>query len=148
MACPYFYPVEPEKSWTKPPRLPLGDPYNGFCRVDPMREWMPDQLTLRDCCNLGQAREKCARFPKGPGPDAIRFSVTRDQDDVLRIVFVREQNNATLEHGTLEYSSTTEQFLNGSNPSEVIRRQAKAYAESYLRRKSDPDTTAKNPHRR
>jgi hypothetical protein len=147
MACPYFYPIErfDEKAWTKHPRLPLGDPYTGFCHADPMREWIPDGETLRERCNLGSART-CKRFPKEQGPDAVRFSITSDQDNVLKIFFVRERDHATVDHGVLEYQGG--RFLNGSDPSELLRKQARAYAESYLRRKNEPDLAAKNPHRR
>jgi hypothetical protein len=110
-----------------------------------MRETMPDAETLRELCNLGNART-CKRFPKETGPDAIRFSIASDQDSVLKIFFVRARDHATVDHGVLEYQGG--RFLNGSDPSELLRKQARAYAESYLRRKNDPDLAAKNPHRR
>ncbi len=149
MACPFFYPLErfDDKAWTKRPRLPLGDPYTGFCHADPMREWLPDQQTLRERCNVGSA-QGCGRFPKEAGPDAVRFSITSDHNNVLRIFYVRERNHATLDHGVLDMAAETREFLNGSAPGELLRKQARAYAESYLRRKQDPDLAAKNPHRR
>ncbi len=149
MACPFFYPLErfDDKAWTKRPRLPLGDPYTGFCRADPMRETLPDRKTLQEFCNVGSARA-CGRFPKESGPDAVRFSITSDQNGVLRIFFVRERDHATVDHGVMEFGIETGQFLNGAAPGELLRSQARAYAESYLRRKKDPDLTAKNPHRR
>ncbi len=148
MACPYFYPIErfDAKAWSKHPRLPLGDPYTGFCRVE-IRDVMPDQETLRHFCNLGGSRA-CPRFPKDAGPDAVRFSVSSDQQDRLKVFWVQERDHATVGHGVLEYSVASSQFLNGSNPGELLRKQARAYIESYLRRKTDPDTTARNPHRR
>lgn len=148
MACPFFYPIErfDDKTWAKRPRLPLGDPYTGFCHADPMKEWMPDQGTLRELCNLGAARN-CSRFPAEGGPDAVRFSVTSDQNSVLRIMYVHERNHETVDHGVLEYSIATGQFLSGAETPELLRKQARAYAESYQRRKTEPEA-ANNPHRR
>jgi len=148
MACPFFYPIEcfDDKTWTRRPRMPLGDPYSGFCHADPMREWMPDQNTLRENCNL--SARGCPRFRDEIGPDAVRFSVISDRDDVLKIFYVRERDNATLDHGVMEYSVASGHFVNGSDPGDVLRKQALAYAESYLRRKQQPDLKARNPHRR
>lgn len=148
MACPFFYPIErfDDKTWTKRPRLPLGDPYTGFCHADPMREWMPDQDTLRELCNLGSAG-KCSRFPAEGGPDAVRFSVTSDQNNVLRIMYVRERSQATVDHGVVEFCTESGKFLNGGEPSDLLGKQVRAYAESYQRRKTEPEP-ANHPHRR
>ncbi len=149
MACPYFYPRErfEDRAWVKPPRLPLGDPHTGVCRVDPMREWMPDSETLKECCNIGYARQRCSRFPEGDGPDAMRFSVVTDADAVLKIFFVAEHDHEPSEHGNLECSADSGKFLGGS-ANELIQAQAEAYAASYIRRKRQPEETARNPHRR
>jgi hypothetical protein len=149
MACPFFYPTErfPESAWRKHPRLPLGDPYSGVCRVDPARDWTPDQNTLRECCNLGYARRRCPRFPRGGGPDALRFSVVDDEEGTLRIFYVAEQEHSPVEHGTIEYAVATNRFLNGDT-SETFQKQARAYAESYLRRKHEPEDESRSPHRR
>lgn len=147
MACPYFYPQERLDKKAKRPRLPLGDPYTGLCRVDPMRDWRPDEAILRECCNLGYARGKCSRFPQEAGPDAIRFSITGDEDGVLKVFFVTEQGHTAVEHGTLEYSATERKFLQG-HPNQLLEKQAQAYADSYLLRKHQPEHEAKNPHRR
>lgn len=151
MACPYFYPVErfAESAWRKHPRLPLGDPYTGVCRVDPVRDSLPDEATLKQFCNLGYARQGCPRFPADAGTDAYRFSVVSDEDGAIRIFYVSELNHETLEHGTLEYKVDTRQFTgkNTSN-SQTFGRQAEAYVASYLRRKLEPDTEARNTHRR
>lgn len=149
MACPFFYPVErfQDREWPTPPRLPLGDAYHGMCCVNPTRETRPEMETLRQHCNLGYARGKCSRFPAGSGPDAVRFMVAGDQDDVLKLHYVVEKNHAPLEHGPMEYSLAESRFAVGHS-SELLRRQAQAYLESYLRRKSDPQTRAHHPHRR
>jgi hypothetical protein len=149
MACPYFYPLDrfDAKAWTKHPRLPLGDPYTGLCRVDPMRDWLPDQTTLREFCNQGYARARCPRFPEGPGFDAVRFSVTADQGSLLHIFYVREEDHQAREHGNLQYSADCHHFVQAPED-DLFRKQAGAYAESYLRRKQQPEEQARNPHRR
>ena len=149
MACPYFYPVErfQEREWPTPPRLPLGDPYHGMCLVNPTRETRPDMETLRQYCNLGYARGKCPHFPKDSSADAVRFMVARDQDTLLKLQYVVEKDHSPLEHGPLEYSLDGKRFLVGHS-SELLRRQAQAYAESYQRRKTDPQLRAHHPHRR
>jgi hypothetical protein len=149
MACPYFYPVErfEDREWPTPPRLPLGDPFHGMCLVDPTRETRPDMDTVRHHCNLGYARGKCPRFPNDSGPDAVRFMVAGDQERVLKLQYVVEKDHAPLEHGPLEYSLEGGRFLVGHS-SELLRRQAQAYVESYLRRKRDPQIRAHHPHRR
>jgi len=147
MACPYFYPGETLAARGKHPRMPLGDPYAGVCRVDPLREWRPDDDTLARACNLGYARKTCPRFPKGSGADAFRFSVAADEDGVLKIFFVCERNHSALEHGTLDFSVSHSKFVN-RHTNDLLMRQAEAYIESYLRRKSHPEALARNPHRR
>jgi hypothetical protein len=146
MACPYFRPQERLADEGKRPRLPLGDPYAGVCRADPGREWRPDENTLRVSCNVGYAAS-CRRFPRGEGPDAIRFSVIGDEAGALRIFYVAERGHTALEHGALEYSSNQGKFLS-EHPNQLLNEQAQAYAESYLRRKRDPEDLARNPHRR
>jgi len=149
MACPYFFPVVKfeDKAWAKPPRLPLGDPYAGVCCVDPLREWRPDETTLREYCNRGYARKNCSRFPEDAEADAVRFAVTKDQDVVVTIYYVLEKDRRPVEHGSLEYSTETRRFTS-DDASGLLLKQAQAYVESYLRRKSQPDSEARNPHRR
>jgi hypothetical protein len=147
MACPYFYPVErlEESAWRKHPRLPLGDPYAGVCRADAMHEWAPDEATLKECCNVGYARERCPHFPRDGNPDAFRFSVVSDEGGRLKIFYIAEWGHAPADHGTFEYAGG--KLLNG-HAGETLAKQARAYAESYLRRKHEPDNAARNPHRR
>jgi hypothetical protein len=134
MPCPYFHPVG-QLAWPNAPRLPLGDAYAGRCEADPGFPADPDPATLRDCCNLGYARGKCARFPDANGPDAVRFAVTADQGGYVTIYWVREKGHEPFDHGPLEYSRDTEGFTSGS-AGPAVQRQAHAYVASYLRRKS------------
>lgn len=149
MACPFFFPIErfADKAWSKPPRLPLGDPYQGVCYVDPMREWRPDEATLRQACNVGYVRQRCSRFPKDAAADAVRFSALSETNGTLNLYYVIEKNYTPLEHGPLEYSILERRFLR-SHSSALVLKQAQAYVESYLRRKSEPQDQANNPHRR
>ena len=149
MACPYFYPVErfEDRDWPGAPRLPLGDPYHGMCCVQPTRETRPDPEILRQYCNLGYARGKCSRFPNEAGPDALRFMVAGEQDGAVRLFYVVEKDHAPVEHGPMEYSLEQGRFVEGPS-NDLLRRQAQAYIESYLRRRTDPQARAHNPHRR
>jgi hypothetical protein len=149
MACPYFFPTErfAESAWPKHPRLPLGDPYNGICRADPMRERSPAAQTLRECCNVGRASHRCSHFPKEDGPDAIRYSVASDAEDVIRIFYVAERANRSVDHGTVEFETATGLFRDGP-AGETLEKQARAYVESYLRRKQEPEQHSRSPHRR
>jgi hypothetical protein len=131
MSCPYFYPVEPRASTAI---LPLGDRWAGVCRAVPNLPWQPDEATLRRLCNLGYARGTCARFPSGEGPDAVRFTVSRDQGASLRIYYVLERDHHPFAHGPLDYSVAGGAFVNPP-AGETMTRQAQAYVESYLRRK-------------
>ncbi len=147
MACPYFYPLEPDPEWHKHPRLPLGDPYTGLCQVDPLREAQPDLPTLHAFCNRGYARGRCPRFPAAAHADGHRFSVIQEEGANLRIFYVAERDHRPLDHGTIEYSTDQCRFVDGDG-GRLFLRQAQAYIESYLRRKSEPEHGARNPHRR
>ena len=128
MACPYFDPGE---------RLPgssgsLGDLYAGLCRADAGSAWQPDQQTVQDRCNLGYARGRCAHFPEGPGPDAVRFSVSKHEDAAIRVLYSVERDHRPYSNGAIEYSAQASSFV-GAVP-ESLERLATAYVRSYLRR--------------
>lgn len=146
MACPYFDPggpLDPE-AWRKSPRVPLGDPHSGVCRADPAGEWLPDDATLRDCCNAGYARNRCSRFPAGDGPDAFRFAITADVNGVLTVFYVSEHDHRTLEHGSLRFSTAAGRFL-AEPPGAILSRQATAYVAGYLRRRPQSADAGENP---
>jgi len=136
MACPYFFPVEARAESGQNAMLPLGDSWTGICRADPRQPWRPDGAVLRPLCNLGYARGACPHFPSADGPDAVRFAVSGDDGASLRIYLVVERDHQPFAHGPLEYSRAREGFLNPP-VDETISRQARAYVESYLRRKSE-----------
>ncbi len=134
MACPWFYPVEClNPGGRKGTPLPLGDAWSGLCRADAGADWTPDAESVQRLCNFGYAREKCPRFP-GDSADAVRFSISKDQDGVIGIYWVVEKNHLPFGHGRLDYSTLEGRFAEAP-PDALVARQAFAYVSSYLRRK-------------
>jgi hypothetical protein len=138
MPCPYFDPTERcaggETRTTS--MLPLGDAWAGVCRAAPDRPWPPDHATLLPLCNIGYARGICARFPSEAGPDAVRFAIRADDGLRLRLDYVIERDHHPFAHGIVEYSIDRRSFLDMPS-GDAVARQARAYVESYLRRKSE-----------
>jgi hypothetical protein len=133
MACPYFYPVEARAGSAM---LPLGDWWTGVCHAVPDA---PHPAGVSECdtsCNLGYARGECARFPDGEGPDAVRFTISSHESDVIRIYYVVERDHHPFAHGRLEYSLSAAAFVTPPAAA-TLTRQAQAYVESYLRRKKE-----------
>jgi hypothetical protein len=144
MACPYFEPVRVNTALlgyeTMP--LPLGDSWMGTCRagVEPPAE--PDAALLHSLCHFGYARGRCPRFAADdPGPDAVRFSITRIAPPSLDLCYVLERDHHPFSYGSLSYSLAAGCFLpssGGAAPPEIVVRQAEAYVKSYLRRQPEP----------
>ncbi len=126
MACPYF---RPERRLGAPRTIvPLGDLWAGACLAEDAAVEPGDE----SLCNLGYARGRCARFPEDGGADAVRFSLAGDRAGVLSLRFSVERDHLPLAHGTLVFSGgkvTPE-------PAPLLRSQAEAYVESYLRRRN------------
>ncbi len=144
MACPYFYPVERDRHdlGTAGSRLPLGDAWVGRCHAPGLAAW-PGEMPL-PVCQLGYARGRCDRFPSGDdGADAVRFAVRADDGALIALYYVLERDHHPFAHGPLEYSLTAGCFLLPP-ASETIRRQAEAYVQSYLRRKSGARVAAES----
>jgi hypothetical protein len=120
--CPFFRPLR-KLEWTSG-RAPLGGMFEGECE----RHGAGNARL----CNFGYARGLCAHFPDGPGPDAVRFSVAPSADGLVRLVWILEQDHRPLEHGVLEYRESTEEFV--ETPDGILRIQARAFLENYLRR--------------
>ena len=139
MSCPYFYPIEPREyaSSMRNGMLPLGDSWAGICRAIPDRPSPPDDGVVRPLCNLGYARDTCARFPSGDGPDAVRFAISRDDGASIGVAYVVERDHHPFAHGRLEYFSASRAFADRPG-GEILERQAQAYVESYRRRTSKP----------
>ena len=137
MACPYFYPVAPRANEGGPSQamLPLADLWAGSCCAVAGRKDQPDEGAVRPLCNMGYARGVCSRFPADdPGPDAVRFTVSRDDGARLLLHYVLERDHHPFAHGRLEYAVTDCRFVPAVS-GEVLCRQAEAYVLSYLQRK-------------
>ena len=106
-------------------RAPLGGTYRGEC--DAARVACEARL-----CNFGYARGLCAHFPEGSVADAVRFSVDGMAKEVVRLVWIMEKDHAPVEHGVLEFSESTGEFVD--RPGDVLARQARVFLENYLRR--------------
>jgi len=134
MACPYFYPVEARAGSAM---LPLGEWWKGFCHAVPGAPQAESGAAggsgCDTSCNLGYARGKCARFPEGEGPDAVRFTVSSHESTAIRIYYVVERDHYPFAHGRLEYSPAAAGFA-APPETATLARQAQAYVESYLRR--------------
>jgi hypothetical protein len=115
--------------------LPLGGAWSGICRAVPEDVWQPEAADLERRCNLGYARGVCSRFPDDGGPDAIRFTISRDEGAILRLYYVAERDHHPFAHGPLEYSRAAVASTPAHACGETLDAQARAYAASYLRRK-------------
>ena len=122
--------------------LPLGERWAGFCRAIPQEAWRPDEAALGQCCNMGYARRTCPRFPAGDGPDAVRFTVSSHEGDILRIYYVVERDHHPFAHGSLACSMASGQWTSAP-VDDTLQRQAQAYVESYLRRKKESVSRAR-----
>lgn len=141
MACPYFDPVRPRTIaiGAAGAMLPLGDDWVGLCRATAGQPWEPDPATLARLCNLGYARGCCPRFPADAGdagPDAVRFTISRDDGRSVAVYYVVERDHHPFAHGGLEFSRAAAAFM-PPPAAETLHRQARAYVASYLRRKAE-----------
>jgi hypothetical protein len=118
--------------WIHAPRMPLGDPYRGHCHVDAAAVVEPTESDQRELCNCGYARKRCPRFPAGAA-DAVRFSVAADVAGVVRLIWIVESSHSPQAFGSLDYSLDAASFA--GDASILITAQARAFVESYLRRR-------------
>jgi hypothetical protein len=131
MSCPYFRP-ETRLESISPGKRPLGDAYRGTCSAEPGK--VPDGSILVDLCNMGYARGVCPAFPSCEGPDAVRFSIARDDTARVEVQCVLERDHGPYGYERLSYALETRKF-DPAPSAEWIASQARAYIESYLRRK-------------
>jgi hypothetical protein len=136
MACPYFYPVTACGRAGENALLPLGDCWEGVCHATADTPWQPEEAALRPMCNLGYARGNCSRFPENEGPDAVRFVIADDDGSRVKIYYVVERDHHPFAHGPLHFSRVPGEF-DAAPSGEILTRQATAYVESYMRRKSE-----------
>ena len=129
MACPHFEPVRHRAQAGT--LLPLRDFWFGVCHADEAG-FEPDEHLLSECCNMGYARGKCARFPEAAGPDAVRFTIARDADQKILVRFATEKDHHPHAQGSLEFSRAAGKFVL-SESGRLMEKQAGAYVASYLR---------------
>jgi hypothetical protein len=113
--------------------MPLGDVWRGVCRAE-AAPFPPDDATTNDLCNMGYARGRCSRYPRGETSDAVRFRIARDQNELIQIEYVVESDHHPHTHGTLEYQRSVAAAGRPGGDT-IIERQAVAYLTSYLRRR-------------
>ena len=111
--------------------MPLGDPYVGACTAGQAQ--VPDGR-LRTCCNTGYARGACPSFPGGDAPDALRFGIVQWKDGVATIRYVVERDHHPFDHGTLQLQECEPL---GDGKGAIVKRQARAFLHSYLRRRPE-----------
>jgi len=130
MACPWFSPQKPlpETTTGPAPRTPLGELWSGLCcapgHADPADS---------DACNTGYARTRCSSFPLDSLDDAVRFHVTDETGDLIRLQYIYERQWWPAEHGVIEYSRSLH-AISPATGSDLLRQQAAAFATSWIRK--------------
>ena len=117
MPCPYFLPLDRLEAGIAT-RFPLIDAYRGECHAGAVAT-TPDEASLLSHCNMGYARGRCAQFPPGEGPDAVRFAA--GPNGTVR--YAREQNHFPYDAGELV-----------AEPDGIFGAQVRAFRASHLRR--------------
>jgi hypothetical protein len=133
--------VEPDTSATdaRSALLPLGALWVGVCHADAAELGPPEEASVRRLCQLGYARDNCSRFPANDaGADAVRFTISRDDGQLLHLHYVLERDHHPYAHGSLEYQRGSAGLVRAPQ-NEIVRRQAEAYITSYLRQKEQRD---------
>ena len=103
--------------------MPLGASWSGVCSLA-VPEEIPER-DLREMCNLGYARGRCARFPLADQADAHRFSVGSRDGGEVSVIYVIEKAHAPIAHGMLRLS---EGACVEEAPNPQIESQARAFA--------------------
>ena len=116
--------------------LPLGDWWKGMCHAAGEAPEGAGESWCDTACNLGYARGTCERFPEGPGPDAVRFTISSHEGAAIGIYYVVERDHHPYGQGRLEYWPEAKAFATPPETA-LLARQAEAYVESYLRRKKE-----------
>jgi hypothetical protein len=132
LACPYFMPTQKcdDGTWIHPARLPLGAGWRGTCTADPEQHVPPTELELHEYCNMGYALA-CSRLPSQRSCDALRFGVTNDLENGIRISYVCESDHRPAGNGILEYDTATARWTQ-SHADPRIQKMAQCFLESYL----------------
>ena len=133
-----------EGAWIHPARLPLGSGWTGHCTAPGHEGVTPEPETLHQNCTLGYA-SSCPRLPTQRDSDAIRFSVLRENETRISLVYVFERNHEPAGHGNLEFRVQDRSCVN-PHADARIQKMAECYIESWLRKsrsdsKPTPDTS-------
>jgi hypothetical protein len=115
-----------------PPRLPLGEFYEGECRAS-SEPHLPSGQLVTKFCNNGYGRGACDRFPADSAADAVRFHIATAEPGAVRVQFVLEKACWPTSDGFLDYAKSSSQFLT-VHPNAIVQRQAEAFLDSFLRR--------------
>ena len=135
MACPWFLPRQPiPPTGTGPsPRAPLGELWSGLCCASGQHD-----EAAAEFCNTGYPRSICPRFPADSPNDAVRFHVAHEDGDLIRLQYVYEKQWWPAEHGVLEYSRSRQTVTGPAAESDLLNRQAAAFAASWIRKTREP----------
>ena len=114
MACPLFLPSAPLAGFS--------DLYAGECAIP--GESIPED-TLRHGCNAGYARALCKRAAQSDA-DAFRFAIKANRDAAVDVAWSSERNHHPVAVGMLT-------ILPDAADSSPLERQARVYADAYLR---------------
>lgn len=132
MACPFFRPTEPVRDWKHAPRVPLGEPYYGWCAAGEAPH-TPDAHTVREACNFGYARARCPRFPEQTGVDAYRYTLRSTANGEWTVVWVAETQHAPAAFGELCLGPEAEVLVNGAP--EPVQWQVRAFVHAEWRKR-------------
>ena len=132
MACPWFLPRQPvpQSHAGAAPRTPLGELWTGLCCASGERA-----AVAHEACNSGYARSRCVHFPADSPHDAVRFHIAAEDGDLIRLQYIYEREWWPGEHGVLEYSRGRREVTSRTG-SDLLGRQAAAFAESWMRKTS------------
>mgnify|MGYP005847659783 CR=1 FL=1 len=120
MACPHFRPRGPLLSWVNPPRVSLVEPCDGVCSRTGAR---PAEEILRESCNAGYARGRCALISEDD-PDAVCFTISGGGEVLRQVRFILEREHAPVETG----------WAVDAPPGSPLEAQAKAFLAAWRRR--------------
>ena len=145
VACPYFMPTERlfEGAWIHPARLPLGSGWLGHCTAPGHEGVTPEAETLHQNCTLGYA-SSCPRLPAQRDADAIRFSVLRENESRISLIYVFERNHEPAGHGNLEFRVQDRSCVN-AHADARIQKMAECYLESWLSKSRTDSGHAPDP---
>lgn len=104
----------------------------GECRAQ-SATYNPDEITLRQFCNVGYGRGCCERFPNSAETDAVRLHILGSAGGVTRVKYVFEKDCWPKEHGSFDWSAAGSE-LSGDSSDLILRRQVTVFLENYERR--------------